>query len=343
MFARSLIAALFVALPAVTALDTVTCFSTTTASVIKVAGSTTVQPLAIAWASGFKAKCTKASVTVEGGGSGAGAKLVCNSTAGIDIGALSREWKSSESTLSSSTFQYKCATSSLTGRQLSVANDALVVVAHPALTSCLSGGLTVGQLRWIFSNYTDAKLISTGFSSSELKGTGSTKVWSRLFSSCPSIGIKLVGPDSAAGTYSYFLETILTDNKAGEGFTKSAYTPFVVEANILPKVKSTAGAIGYCGFAVYERISGASGAIKIKNPTTGAYYLPGSASIPTGLYKPLSRKLYMMVKTASILKVRSYIQYGFSTAGTSALVKSGYYSLTATEQATMRKRLGLTA
>jgi len=342
MFARSLIAALFVALPAVTALDTVTCFSSTTASVIKIAGSTTVQPLAVAWASGFKAKCPKASVTVEGGGSSAGAKLVCNSTAGIDIGALSREWKSSESTLSSSTFQYTCATSSLTGKQLSVANDALVVVAHSALTTCLSGGLTVGQLRWIFSNYTDAKLISTGFSSSELKGTGTTKVWSRLFSSCPNVAIKLVGPDSAAGTYSYFLETILTDNKAGEGFSNSAYTPYVVEANIIAKVKSTAGSIGYCGFAVYERAK-ATGAIKIKNPTTGAYYLPGTSSIPTGLYKPLSRKLYMNVKTASILKVRSYIQYGFSTAGTNALVASGYYSLTAAEQVTMRKRLGLTA
>jgi len=342
MFARSLIAALFVALPAVTALDTVTCFSSTTASVIKIAGSTTVQPLAVAWASGFKAKCPKASVTVEGGGSSAGAKLVCNSTAGIDIGALSREWKSSESTLSSSTFQYTCATSSLTGKQLSVANDALVVVAHSALTTCLSGGLTVGQLRWIFSNYTDAKLISTGFSSSELKGTGTTKVWSRLFSSCPNVAIKLVGPDSAAGTYSYFLETILTDNKAGEGFSNSAYTPYVVEANIIAKVKSTAGSIGYCGFAVYERAK-ATGAIKIKNPTTGAHYLPGTSSIPTGLYKPLSRKLYMNVKTASILKVRSYIQYGFSTAGTNALVASGYYSLTAAEQVTMRKRLGLTA
>jgi len=354
MFAFSLIATFFLAMHAVTALDDVTCFSEP--SVIKISASTIVQPLFVAWRAGFQKRCPKASVIVEVDDSGAGAKLACSSTAGIDIYATSRDWKSTEALFSTSSFQYTCPipipiaassrsssrTSFRTGNQVTGAYDALVVVAHTALTNCLSGGLTVGQLRWIFSNYTDNQLTSTGWSSSELMGTtGTAKNWNRLFTACPNASIKLVGPVSSE-SHDFFLRKILIKNQNGEGFRSSVYTR-VPENNIMSKVQSTVGGVGYLRFTTYNNQSSGLKALKIKNPSTGIYYLPSINTITTNLYKPLTMPLYMNVNSRSTGVVSSYIQYAFSSQGTADLLVAGFLPLTEEEKGTMRKRIGLPA
>jgi len=301
-------------------------------------------------------------VIVEVDDSGAGAELACSSTAGIDIYATSRDWKSTEALFSTSSFQYTCPipipiaassrsssrTSFRTGNQVTGAYDALVVVAHAALSNCLSGGLTVGQLRWIFSNYTDNQLTSTGWSSSELMGTtGTAKNWNRLFTACPNALIKLVGPVSSESN-EFFLRKILINNRNGEGFRSSVFTR-VPENNIMSMVQSTVGGVGYLRFTTYNKIMGSGSsrtlpsALKIKNPSTGIYYLPSINTITKDLYKPLTMPLYMNVNSQSTGVVSSYIQYAFSSQGTADLLVAGFLPLTEEEKGTMRMRIGLPA
>jgi len=67
---------------------------------LTVAGSTTVYPVVVEWAYGYKETCTESNVTVdwELGGSSAGAKRVCGDPAyaPIEIGTLSRQMNSKE-------------------------------------------------------------------------------------------------------------------------------------------------------------------------------------------------------------------------------------------------------
>jgi ABC-type phosphate transport system substrate-binding protein len=67
---------------------------------LTVAGSTTVYPVAVEWAYGYKTNCTQSNVTVdwELGGSTVGAKRVCGDPAyaPVQIGTMSRQMKSTE-------------------------------------------------------------------------------------------------------------------------------------------------------------------------------------------------------------------------------------------------------
>jgi ABC-type phosphate transport system substrate-binding protein len=65
------------------------------AGTIYIAGSTTVEPIALTWAAGYQAKCPGTTVNVTGGGSTIGAGKVCNLTSAgfpAEIGNMSRKW-----------------------------------------------------------------------------------------------------------------------------------------------------------------------------------------------------------------------------------------------------------
>jgi ABC-type phosphate transport system substrate-binding protein len=67
---------------------------------LTVAGSTTVYPVVVEWAYGYKENCAESNITVdwELGGSTAGAKRVCGDPAyvPVEIGTLSRQMSSKE-------------------------------------------------------------------------------------------------------------------------------------------------------------------------------------------------------------------------------------------------------
>ncbi|CAE7887663.1 sphX, partial [Symbiodinium necroappetens] len=70
-------------------------------SEIKVAGSSTVFPVANGWANAME-NASNITITIEGGGSSSGARRVCKDRTDpdhVDIGDMSRNWKSSEALL----------------------------------------------------------------------------------------------------------------------------------------------------------------------------------------------------------------------------------------------------
>ena len=106
---------------------------------ITVGGSTTVQPLAEKWAKAFEAQNPEAKVVVQGGGSSAGVK---GCTQGIlDIGAASRELKSSE------TSQYPDLLVT------HVAADGVAIVVHPSNNTT---NLTLEEIRNIIAAVSNA-------------------------------------------------------------------------------------------------------------------------------------------------------------------------------------------
>ena len=101
------------------------------------AGSTTVQPLAEKLAARFMEKYPEVSITIQGGGSSVGVKSAGNGT--VDIGAASRELKSSELE------KYPDLKTHV------IARDGVAVVAHPdnditGLTKDEVGGIFAGNI-----------------------------------------------------------------------------------------------------------------------------------------------------------------------------------------------------
>ncbi|MGE0015352.1 MAG: substrate-binding domain-containing protein [Candidatus Methanomethylophilaceae archaeon] len=97
---------------------------------LSVAGSTTIQPMMVKFVEAYEAKYPYVTINVTGGGSGAGATAVINGTA--DIGMLSRDLKSSESSLTPT----------------AIAKDGVVLVVDAAAGV---DDLTVNQIARIFN------------------------------------------------------------------------------------------------------------------------------------------------------------------------------------------------
>ena len=173
-------------------------------------------PLAEAWAEHYQEACDGISITVESGGSSSGAGRVCaNSAKGtpVDIGDMSRDWKATEANRGDDGYTMDCLVgdTSRSARQIVVAMDGLSVVMKKggAAETCVNGmgGLTVNQLRWMFSAETAAELTADGLDMSAVTPNGdnddTTHKWSELDASCPDAEIALAYPDAASGTYEY--------------------------------------------------------------------------------------------------------------------------------------------
>lgn len=103
-----------------------------TVTIITMAGSTTVQPLAQDLANNFTANRTDVEITVSGGGSSVGVTAAADGT--VNIGMASRELKPAEETL---------------GLVVHIiARDAIAIICHPSQNVT---GLSINETRDIFS------------------------------------------------------------------------------------------------------------------------------------------------------------------------------------------------
>jgi len=322
---------------------------------ISIAGSSTVLPLAEAWAEEFTKACTDVSITVEGGGSSAGAGRVCaNSAKGtpVNIGDMSRNWKATETQDGiDSNGQLECGVgdTSITVTQLVVAVDGLSVVAKKGgnADTCINnlGGLTTAQLRWIFSDESDSALNSAGLDMSSVvpnNDNDNTKEWSDLSSDCASVEIPIKYPDADSGTYDYFYDVIL--DYATDGFrsgTQSADDNVLVNALV-----ADGNAIGYFGYAYYvenqatlSAFGVANDAVKGMGDTSETAVKPTESTVRDGSYQPLSRNLYMNVNNADWDKVDAFLDWAFSNDGQEEVGGVGYVSLNSQQMSTMKSRL----
>lgn len=177
-------------------------------------GSTTVGPIAKAFAEYHMRQNPGTTITVSESGSGNGAKALLNGT--CDIANLSRDLKDAE--------RKAMKEKGINPVEHVVAFDALPLMVHP---SNKVKGLTVAQVKDIF--------------------TGKIKNWKDVGGS--DLAIVLVSRDTNSGTYESFKDLVLAkDDKISEG---AEYVGS--NGAIRQRVQVTKGAIGYAGLGFVDR------------------------------------------------------------------------------------------
>jgi len=211
-------------------------------------GSSTVLPLAIAWAEEFN----NATISVSGGGSSHGLNFLLTKQA--DLGDASRLLKPSDyekvgcdGDLVNSDGTAIEACNGVLPTKWVVAYDMLAVVINPENTWATR--LNYSQLYEIFTD--DYPAIYWD----EVMG---------LNQIAPHEQIEIYAPDEASGTYDYFFEEIIPnwgkdDQQANTRLEmeNSIYHPSADDNVILKAIKDNKNAIGFFGFAYYK-----------ENPTT---------------------------------------------------------------------------
>ena len=79
-------------------------------------------PVANAWATSME-NASSFDITIEGGGSSSGARRVCagrSDPSHVDIGDMSRDWKSSEAVLLDDGYTFECTSSKIRVTQIQV-------------------------------------------------------------------------------------------------------------------------------------------------------------------------------------------------------------------------------
>jgi phosphate transport system substrate-binding protein len=184
------------------------------ANSIVVDGSTTVGPIAKAFAEYYMGKHQNVNITVSESGSGNGAKSLIN--AACDVATMSRPMKNSE--------KKAAQEAGVLAIEQVVALDGLAVIVHPSNSR---GNLTVEQIRDIY--------------------TGKITNWKELGGQDRKIVV--ISRDTNSGTYESFNTLVLKDDKlkGGAEYVGSG-------GAIRQRVLSTDAAIGYVGLAFTEGV-----------------------------------------------------------------------------------------
>jgi len=299
---------------------------------LTVAGSTTVYPVVVEWAYGYKETCTESNVTVdwELGGSSAGAKRVCGDPAyaPIEIGTLSRQMNSKEAVKQADGYSYNCLIGDTTRSvaEFKAFYDAVVLIVDnsSSVAECVKtlGCLTSDQIRWMFSNYTEAQLIATGWNSSALSnsdGSDETHLWSELHASCPAEEIAIAGTDTVgrlSGEAEYFQKTFF---KGVEPLRKS-YVSIIDHDAITQFVLDTPGAIAFNSYHAAHHAAELgldTKFVPIKSPS-GQCVTATKETVQSLTYLPLGRLTYMYVLKSNCTALKdglSYIEYAYSPEG----------------------------
>jgi phosphate transport system substrate-binding protein len=237
-------------------------------------GSSTVGPYVTAAAEQFQEE-TGTNVTVGISGTGGGFERFCRGE--TDLSNASRPIKDEEAEI--------CEENGVEYVAFGVANDALTVVVNPAndWAQCL----TVEELGAMW------------------EPGSNVSSWSQVRDGFPDEPLKLFGPGTDSGTFDYFTDEI----NGEEGASRTDFSASEDDNVIIQGVAGTPGGLGYFGFSYFEENQDNLRALEIDN---GDGCVPPSAETASdGSYTPLSRPLFVYVKTESFERqeVEDFIQF----------------------------------
>jgi phosphate transport system substrate-binding protein len=291
-------------------------------------GSSTVLPLAVAWA----AEYDDADITVSGGGSSHGINALLNKEA--DLGDASRLMKGSDyekvgGDAGLVTSDGQATGASPTGvwpHKWVVAYDVLATVVHNENDWATS--LNYTQLYKIFTDDDPAVYWD------EVPGLEST---------APHQKIEIYAPDEASGTYDYFFEEIIPDwgkdtqqadtrLNGGDG----VYHPSADDNVILTAVQQNKYAIGYFGFAYFKENTEKVQAVSIADEDDN-YVAPSLVNVAS---YPMARPLHIYTNgiPESGSTINDYLRYVF-TDGQEIIPEVGYVRLNLVSQALITDQL----
>ena len=280
---------------------------------IKSIGSDTLNNLMTLWAEGFKAQYPNVKIEIEGKGSSTAPPALIAGTA--QFGPMSRPMKPSEADEFEKKFGYKPT-------PVSVAVDALAIFVHKDNPiQCL----TLQQVDAVFSKTRKGGLDKDIASWGDLGLTGE---WAAK-------PISLYGRNSASGTYGYFKDEALFKGDYKDGVKEQPGSSAVVQGVATDKF-----AIGYSGIgyktADVRAVPLAKRAGQCVEATPEQAY--------AGKY-PLARLLYVYTNkdpNQQLDPLRAeFVKYVLSMQGQQAVIKDGYFPITAKIAEKDAKALGL--
>lgn len=277
------------------------------------AGSSTVFPIAEAWAEDLAKDGIQ--VTVAGGGSGAGASKLCAKE--VDLGDLSRKMKDAEAEA--------CRKNGVEPVAWTIAYDGLSVVVSKQ--NAFVDKLSIEDLKKLWA------------------ANSTVHTWADLRAGWPANPIKLYGPDTDSGTYEYFVEEVLGKTCGADGkqlcAPRSDYTPAADDNVLVEGVKASGDALGYFGYAYYHENQDSLKVVPIVAKNATAAVAPGFDTIRDGSYKPFSRPLFIYTNgvpaTGSV--AHAYFEHVFGD-GQGVIRDVGYVELEPATLAAMKAKLG---
>jgi phosphate transport system substrate-binding protein len=247
-------------------------------TVVKVDGSSTVFPISEAVAEDFQ-KQHATRVTIGVSGTGGGFKKFCNGELAMTGASRPITPKEIET----------CKAHNISYIELPIAYDGIVIVVNPANT--WADKLTVDELKKMWSPEAQTKI---------------TK-WSQIRSTFPEKEMHLFGAGVDSGTYDYFTKAIVGTEHASRG----DYTSSEDDNVLVQGVANDPAGLGFFGYAYYAENSKKLKALPI-SVGAGEPVMPSAESIKDGSYQPLSRPIFIYVKTpqdeATAEFARFYIQ-----------------------------------
>jgi phosphate transport system substrate-binding protein len=230
-------------------------------------GSSTVGPLTTAAAEAFREVQPDVNVEVGISGTGGGFERFCAGE--TDISDASRPIDEEEEVP-------VCADAGIEYQDYTVAIDALTVIVNPEndWVTCL----TTEQLTTIWEPAAEGKITN----------------WNQVDPSFPDEPLTLAGPGTDSGTFDYFTDEI----NGEEGASRADYNASEDDNVIVQAVAGEKGALGYLGYTYYEENLDTLKAVEVDGG--GGCVAPSADTARDGTYVPLSRPIFIYVKTESI-------------------------------------------
>lgn len=259
---------------------------------IEIDGSSTVFPITQAVAEEFRKLHPRVQVPVGISGTGGGFKRFVNGE--TDITDASRPISPSE--------VEEAAANGVQFIEIEVAFDGLSIVVNPSnqFLECI----TTAELKRIWEPGSDVSR------------------WRHVRPGWPDKKIRLYGPDTDSGTFDYFTKAINGEEDA----SRADYTASANDNVLITGIAGDRNSLGYFGFAYYAE---SSDFLKLVAVDSGnGCVLPSIETIKTGTYAPLSRPLYIYVKTDAIRRaeVQAFLGFYMDNAAELAL-EVGYVPL----------------
>jgi phosphate transport system substrate-binding protein len=247
-------------------------------------GSSTVGLLTEAVVEEFNALAPEVHISVDISGTGGGFKRFCAGE--TDISNASRSITDEEQTT--------CAKNGVDWYQFEVADDGITLVTNKENTwlTCIS----TYQLKHLWQKDNPAR------------------TWTDLNTEFPGDTVSLYGPGADSGTFDIFVEAILDGDEIRQDFTASEDDYVLVEG-----VAGDFNALGYFGLAFYQANQDVLNAVAIDNGD-GDCVTPSPETVRNGAYKPLSRPLFIYVRTDSLHRpeVQEFTRFYLNRAPTLA-------------------------
>ncbi len=274
------------------------------AGTIRIDGSSTVGPLSEAAAELFREQQSGVQITVGTSGTGGGFKKFCAGE--TDISDASRAIEASE--------RQQCQQNGVAYDQFQVANDGIAVVVNKRNTwaECL----TVDQLKKIWDQ-------------------GSTvSNWRDLDPRFPDERLTLFGAGTDSGTFDFF-------TKAVNGKEKQSRTDYnaTEDDNVTVQgVSGSKGGLGYFGLSYYEQNKGNLRVVKVDGGD--GCVEPTTQTVQSGMYKPLSRPLFVYPSAKSLERPEVLAFVEFYVANTDDIASVALFvPLTAAQKETLTQQL----